>query len=221
MARVIEKVIFLGREQVGKTNVVSAMCPQGRPFRFSPVYKATIGADFLAQDGLEGDLPDDADPELSATLKLIHLQVWDTAGQERFQSLGMAFYRGAKALVLCYDVTSRESFDELQSWMDQFFEQQGDDLQGDKEKQMAFPKMLLGCKTDLLSEGEVPLERAVSQTEAEEWARDHGAIYQEVSAKDGSGVKEVRVNVACLSANQKPFFEFNHEASLVKSAHKQ
>ena len=48
------------------------------------------------------------------------MQIWDTAGQERFQSLGVAFYRGADCCVLCFDVTNNKSFDTLDSWRDEF-----------------------------------------------------------------------------------------------------
>ena len=50
--------------------------------RFSAAYKATIGADFLTR-------------EVVVDGRLVTMQLWDTAGQERFQSLGVAFYRGA------------------------------------------------------------------------------------------------------------------------------
>jgi Ras-related protein Rab-7A len=48
------------------------------------------------------------------------LQLWDTAGQERFQSLGVAFYRGADCCVLVFDVNNSKSFDALDSWRDEF-----------------------------------------------------------------------------------------------------
>lgn len=47
-------------------------------------------------------------------------QIWDTAGQERFQSLGVAFYRGADCCVLVYDVNSMKSFDNLNNWREEF-----------------------------------------------------------------------------------------------------
>ena len=47
-------------------------------------------------------------------------QIWDTAGQERFQSLGVAFYRGADCCVLVYDVNAQKSFDNLDNWRDEF-----------------------------------------------------------------------------------------------------
>jgi Ras-related protein Rab-7A len=43
----------------------------------------------------------------------VHVQIWDTAGMERFQSLGTAFYRGADACALVYDVTHEKSFQQL------------------------------------------------------------------------------------------------------------
>jgi Ras-related protein Rab-7A len=46
--------------------------------------------------------------------------LWDTAGQERFQSLGVAFYRGADCCVLVYDVNNSKSFETLDSWRDEF-----------------------------------------------------------------------------------------------------
>lgn len=47
-------------------------------------------------------------------------QIWDTAGQERFQSLGVAFYRGADCCVLVFDVTHPKTFETLDSWRDEF-----------------------------------------------------------------------------------------------------
>lgn len=50
-------------------------------------------------------------------------QIWDTAGQERFQSLGVAFYRGADACILVHDITNEKSFEQLNSWRDEFLTQ--------------------------------------------------------------------------------------------------
>jgi len=51
------------------------------------------------------------------------MQIWDTAGQERFQSLGVAFYRGADCCVLVYDVNAKRSFNTLNAWHDEFLNQ--------------------------------------------------------------------------------------------------
>merc|ERR1719231_1596660 len=101
--KVLLKVIILGDSGVGKTSLMNQYVHK----RFSNQYKATIGADFLTKEVMIDD-------------KLVTLQIWDTAGQERFQSLGVAFYRGADACILVYDITNPKSFDHLDSWRDEF-----------------------------------------------------------------------------------------------------
>ncbi|KAG8951633.1 hypothetical protein FRC04_005921 [Tulasnella sp. 424] len=48
------------------------------------------------------------------------LQIWDTAGQERFSSLSAAFFRGADAVILVFDVNKPDTLEEIQRWWDQF-----------------------------------------------------------------------------------------------------
>ena len=67
-------------------------------------YKPTIGVDFFSKK-LEIPLGD--------RVVQVLLQLWDTAGQERYQALGTAFYRGAEACILVFDITNKESFDHL------------------------------------------------------------------------------------------------------------
>lgn len=45
------------------------------------------------------------------------MQIWDTAGQERFQTITLSYLRGAKGIMLVYDITDRVSFDQTRSWM--------------------------------------------------------------------------------------------------------
>lgn len=71
------------------------------------------------------------------------LQIWDTAGQERFQSLGVAFYRGADCCVLVFDVTTSSSFKSLDSWRDEFL------IQASPRDPENFPFVVLGNKLDL------------------------------------------------------------------------
>ena len=47
----------------------------------------------------------------------IKLQLWDTAGQERFRAMVANFYRGAKGILVVYDVTNMESFVNLPTWL--------------------------------------------------------------------------------------------------------
>lgn len=99
--------------------------------RFSHQYKATIGADFFPKDVIIDDKP-------------VNLQIWDTAGQERYQSLGSAFYRGADACVLVYDMTDARSFDALDSWRDEFL------ISAAPRDPDSFPFVVMGNKVDVI-----------------------------------------------------------------------
>ena len=70
-------------------------------------------------------------------------QIWDTAGQERFQSLGVAFYRGADCCVLVFDVTMPNTFKTLDSWRDEFL------IQASPRDPENFPFVVIGNKIDL------------------------------------------------------------------------
>jgi hypothetical protein len=82
---------------------------QSFPFRVG-LRSLTLGADFLTRELVVDD-------------RVVTMQLWDTAGQERFQSLGVAFYRGADCCVLVYDVNSSKSFEALDGWRDEFLVQ--------------------------------------------------------------------------------------------------
>ncbi|CAD7953906.1 unnamed protein product [Amoebophrya sp. A25] len=71
------------------------------------------------------------------------MQIWDTAGQERFQSLGVAFYRGADCCVLVHDLTQFKSFEHLESWREEFL------VQAAPKNAENFPFVVLGNKSDL------------------------------------------------------------------------
>merc|ERR1712151_621134 len=104
--KVLLKVIILGDSGVGKTSLMNQYVNK----KFTNQYKATIGADFLTK-------------EVTIDDKTVTMQIWDTAGQERFQSLGVAFYRGADCCVLVYDVTVAKSFEHIENWRDEFLTQ--------------------------------------------------------------------------------------------------
>ncbi|CAB3405600.1 unnamed protein product [Caenorhabditis bovis] len=162
------KVIILGDSGVGKTSLMNQYVNR----RFSNQYKATIGADFLTRDVQIDD-------------RTVTLQIWDTAGQERFQSLGVAFYRGADCCVLAFDVTNAASFKSLDSWRDEFL------IQASPRDPEHFPFVLLGNKVDLES------QRAVSSKRAQSWCQTKGNIpYYEVSAKEALNVESAFLAIA-------------------------
>eukprot|EP00127_Corallochytrium_limacisporum_P001508 Clim_evm6s62 gene=Clim_evmTU6s62 len=165
--KVLLKVIILGDSGVGKTSLMNQYVNK----KFSNSYKATIGADFLTKEVMVDD-------------RLVTMQIWDTAGQERFQSLGVAFYRGADCCVLVYDVTVPKSFESLDSWRDEFL------IQASPRDPENFPFVLLGNKVDKEN-------RSVSTKRAQAWAQSKGSIpYFETSAKEAIMVDEAFKQIA-------------------------
>ncbi|VDB85083.1 unnamed protein product [Peniophora sp. CBMAI 1063] len=140
------KLVVIGNSGVGKTSLRG----QYVSGRFSAGYRASIGADFISKT-----LPHHSNPEESVTL-----QIWDTAGQERFSSLSSAFFRGADAALLMYDVTTPESLKSLERWWSEF----RDRAPVPDEELENFCVVVVGNKTDLVPEGE---PSPVSETDAQ------------------------------------------------------
>ncbi|GMI93810.1 RAB GTPase homolog G3D [Hibiscus trionum] len=160
--RMLLKVIILGDSGVGKTSLMNQYVNR----KFSNQYKATIGADFLTK-------------EVQFEDRLFTLQIWDTAGQERFQSLGVAFYRGADCCVLVHDVNVMKSFDNLNNWREEFL------IQASPSDPENFPFVVLGNKVDVDGGN----SRVVSEKKAKAWCASKGNIpYFETSAKEGFNV---------------------------------
>jgi len=145
--------------------------------KFSNHYKATIGADFLTKEVMVDD-------------KLVTMQIWDTAGQERFQSLGVAFYRGADCCVLVFDVNVAKSFEHIDNWRDEFLTQAAPP---NPEK---FPFVLIGNKIDLEN-------RAVTTKRAQAWCQANANIpYFETSAKEAINVDQAFQTIARMALQQ-------------------
>jgi len=185
------KLVILGDSGVGKTSLMNRYHSN----KFTGQYKATIGADFLSKH------VSITDPQ-TGSIRNVTLQIWDTAGQERFQSLGVAFYRGADAVALVYDVGDAKSFDHLENWRGEFLKQVGLDERGGGGG-AGFPFVLLGNKIDR-PEG----ERRVPRQLAEEWCERAGLggemgggpiPHFEVSAKTSDNVEGAFLELATLA----------------------
>merc|ERR1712232_1237807 len=135
-------------------------------------YKATIGADFLTKEVMVDD-------------RLVTMQIWDTAGQERFQSLGVAFYRGADSCVLVYDITATKTFESLESWRDEFL------VQASPHDPNSFPFVVIGNKCDLADKRKVDAKRA------KDWCATKNNIpFHECSASTSTNVEAAFQEIA-------------------------
>eukprot|EP01025_Chloroclados_australasicus_P036249 TRINITY_DN3690_c0_g1_i1.p1 TRINITY_DN3690_c0_g1~~TRINITY_DN3690_c0_g1_i1.p1 ORF type:complete len:237 (-),score=15.95 TRINITY_DN3690_c0_g1_i1:276-896(-) len=169
------KVVILGDSGVGKTSLMNQFVHK----RFTEQYKATIGADFLTK-------------EVRVEDNSVTMQIWDTAGQERFQSLGVAFYRGADCCVLVFDASVNKSFENLDHWRDEFL------IQAAPRDPENFPFVVLCNKID-------KQDRAVSERKGKQWCVQHGNIpYFETSAKENINVEAAFFQIARTALENEP-----------------
>eukprot|EP01102_Stenamoeba_stenopodia_P016717 TRINITY_DN586_c0_g1_i1.p1 TRINITY_DN586_c0_g1~~TRINITY_DN586_c0_g1_i1.p1 ORF type:complete len:211 (-),score=39.37 TRINITY_DN586_c0_g1_i1:279-911(-) len=196
--KLLLKVITLGDAGVGKTSLMNQYCIK----KFTNQYRATIGADFLTK-------------ELVLENRIATMQIWDTvlrtslhdevtlfsltlsfsqAGQERFQSLGTAFYRGADACMIVFDVTVARSFENIESWMSEFL------IQCNPRDPEHFPFVVVGNKIDSPN-------RVVTTKRAEAWCAAKGCPYFEVSAKEGVNVEQAFASLAKKVTEQEEYLD--------------
>ncbi|XP_065827942.1 ras-related protein Rab-24-like [Oscarella lobularis] len=166
--RVDLKVVLLGKEYGGKTSLVERYL-HGK-FGSIP-YQATIGAAFGAK-----------------TVSLqngssLTLGIWDTAGAERYEAMSRLYYRGAKAAVICFDLTDSSSFERARFWVNE--------LKVTEENCKIF---LCGTKYDLVQENRKA--RKVDAVAIEKFAEETSAPIWETSAKTGHQVDELFANIA-------------------------
>lgn len=117
---------------------------------------------------------------ISIGTRTIKLQIWDTAGQERFRSVTRSYYRGAAGALLVFDITDRQSFKSLPTWLS--------DARSLASSSIVL--VLVGNKSDLAE------QRQVTALEASQFAQENDLVYLECSTKSGDGVAEVFLKCA-------------------------
>ena len=100
----IFKIILIGSSSVGKSSILQRYIQKV----FNESYSCTIGVDFFMKSLDIGD-------------KSIKMQLWDTAGTEKFRSITTGYYRGANAAFIVFDLTSKQSFECLNEWIENYY----------------------------------------------------------------------------------------------------
>jgi small GTP-binding protein len=154
------KIVLIGDGAVGKTSLRKQYLGQG----FETDYLSTMGADFALHDTTINDTQ-------------IRWQIWDLAGQPMFKDVVQAYYTKVFGGVVVYDVTRRQTFDNVEKWLNDMWKNSGRDRN--------VPVVLLANKIDLREEG----AETVSTDEGKQLAEKLGVPFVETSAKSGEGVK--------------------------------
>eukprot|EP00768_Dysnectes_brevis_P007545 gnl/Dysnectes_brevis/6410_a9921_387.p1 GENE.gnl/Dysnectes_brevis/6410_a9921_387~~gnl/Dysnectes_brevis/6410_a9921_387.p1 ORF type:complete len:250 (+),score=54.48 gnl/Dysnectes_brevis/6410_a9921_387:98-847(+) len=157
------KVVILGDGHVGKTSI----CNQFTKQFFAKAYKQTIGLDFFSHTlTLNSD-----EKEILVTFNL-----FDIGGQSLGSRMLSTYCRGADAVILCYDITSLDSFQNIHDWM----EVVNDTFKGLTH---GYPiLMLMGNKVDIAH------LRAVRSVKHREMATRYGMRQSLVSARTGDAI---------------------------------
>ena len=135
---IIFKVVLIGDSSVGKTNILSRYIKDD----FSIETKNTVGVEFGSKI-------------IKYKENTIKIQIWDTAGQERYRSITNAYYKGAKAAMVVYDISKRSTFDNIDKWINELKNS------GDEDVFI----LIVGNKCDLEEQREINQEEAGKKAE--------------------------------------------------------
>lgn len=156
------KLLLIGDSGVGKSSLLMRFADD----TYSEGYLCTLGVDFkirtIEQDGMR-----------------IKLQIWDTAGQERFRVITSSYYRGSRGIIVVYDVTDRESFSNVEHWVQEI----------EKYAPASVSILLVGTKCDMSA------KKVVAYDEAKELADSLGIQFMETSAKTCVNVEQAFVTM--------------------------
>ena len=154
----VYKVLLLGDTTVGKTCFLMKYTDK----TFQDIHMATIGLDYRLKS-----------MKLKSG-KNIKLQIWDTAGQDRFRAITKNYYKGSHGIILIYDVTNIQTFENVKSWVNQIREE-------------ASTNVIIYIAANKIDMEE---ERKVSKEEGEKLAQELGFPFMETSAKSGVNINE-------------------------------
>ena len=159
------KVVLVGESGVGKTSIITQFIDE----TFQEDQQSTTGGTFSTKSVIcDGG-------------RILKFEIWDTAGQERYRSLTKMFYKDANAAILVYDITRKDSFEELKNyWAEQIKESTAQGI----------ILVIAANKSDLFE------HEAIEESVAREFAQQLGAIYIATSAKNSSGINNLFEEIA-------------------------
>jgi small GTP-binding protein len=164
------KVIFIGDSGVGKTCLMNALLGQD----FSQNHVPTTGPEFRTMQA-----------EYRGTA--VRLQMWDTAGQEIYRSITRMYFRNSHVVIICYDVTSRHSFANVDDWIK---------LVSDEVGRVRI--IIAATKKDRLEE--TPDAVTLDELEAKAASSDYACVSTSALHREGLDTLKDLISDAALSA---------------------
>ena len=154
------QLLVIGDSSVGKTSLITRYTNG----TFKEEYLATVGLDYYSKVEAINN-------------QTINIKLWDTAGQERYKALTQNYFRNAEGVLLTFDVTNTDSFNNLKDWI-------GSIKTNMESKNIFLPLIIVGNKIDMED------AREINKEDAEKFVSDNNYKYFETSAKTGEGVDD-------------------------------
>ena len=154
------QLLVIGDSSVGKTSLITRYTNG----TFKEEYLATVGLDYYSKVEAINN-------------QTINIKLWDTVGQERYKALTQNFFRSAEGVLLTFDVTNTDSFNNLKDWI-------GSIKTNMEGKNIFLPLIIVGNKIDMED------SREINKEDADKFASDNNYKYFETSAKTGEGVDD-------------------------------
>ena len=169
MSEINLKILLIGDSSVGKTSILLRYVDD----EFNDSYISTIGIEYKIKT-------------INVNNKKITMRIWDTSGQERYRSITQNFYRNANGILFVFDVTKKESFNNIKLW-----------LTDSQNCEANISKILIGNKIDLEE------EREVSNETIKNFANKKEMKFFETSAKEGTNIDLIFRELAELILSNK------------------
>ena len=178
------KLILIGDSCVGKSNILLKYLKN----QFNENSKTTVGVEFGTKNIIINN-------------KRIKIQIWDTAGQERYRSITSAYYKGAKGALIVYDITRKNTFDNIDKWIT--------DLKLNGDKNICI--IILGNKSDLIDKREINKNDGIKKAEM------YKTAFLETSALNGDNIsKAFDELIEQIVINNKNIFQDDNENEIDK-----
>ena len=178
------KLILIGDSCVGKSNILLKYLKN----QFNENSKTTVGVEFGTKNIIINN-------------KRIKIQIWDTAGQERYRSITSAYYKGAKGALIVYDITRKNTFDNIDKWIT--------DLKLNGDKNICI--IILGNKSDLIDKREINKNDGIKKAEM------YKIAFLETSALNGDNIsKAFDELIEQIVINNKNIFQDDNENEIDK-----
>ena len=150
MSQINYKITLIGNSGVGKTSLFKKLYTG----IFHEKNISTIGVEKTTMDVTIDTENKDGKKEK----KSFSISLFDTAGQEKFKSITFNYFKGSDGILLIYDITSRQTFDQISYWIDNIKEAI------DSKENSKYTIILIGNKLDLIDEAN--FKRQVTEEEA-------------------------------------------------------